>query len=253
MTQAPMRTVSRVADLIDQFDHLNPTRDLKELIEASGLPKSTVLRLATDLVNRGMLAVNGKGYYSIGPAFLRWTRLAQEMWHVDEQTMDVLESLVRDLGETATLYVLQGNSRTAIASVDGTHAIRNVAKLGEPLPLTRGASAIALLSGNLGLIDDLRSAVLIGEEEDFDADLLRARAEEAAELGYSESHGEREADAASIAVPVRNSEGRVIAALSISGPISRFGRGVRDKALGRMIAASDLLSTNGIGPVGGLL
>lgn len=253
MSQTPMRTVSRVADLIDLFDHLNPTRDLKELIEASGLPKSTVLRLATDLVNRGLLAINSKGYYSIGPSFLRWTRLAQEMWHVDEATMDVLESLVRDLGETATLYVLQGCSRTAIATVDGTHAIRNVARLGEPLPLTRGASAMALLSGNLHLIDTLKSTTEQQDGDDFDVDLLRDRAQEAAELGYSESHGEREADAASIAVPVRNQEGRVIAALSISGPISRFGNGVREKALGKMMAASELLSKNGIGPVGGLL
>ncbi|WP_443381213.1 IclR family transcriptional regulator [Corynebacterium sp. A21] len=248
-----MRTVSRVADLIEQFDHLNPSRDLRELIEASGLPKSTVLRLATDLVNRGMLSLNSKGFYSIGPAFLRWTQLAQDMWHVDEETMEILESLVRDLGETATLYVRQGGSRTAIASVDGTHAIRNVVKLGELLPLTRGASAMALLSGNLNLIDSLKASARQGDGEDFDEEQLRRRAEQVAELGYCESQGEREADAASIAVPVRNQDGRVIAALSISGPISRFGSGVREKALARMTDASKILSTNGIGPVGGLL
>lgn len=248
MSQTPIRTVGRITELIEQFDHLNPTRDLREMMEASGLPKSTVLRLTTDLVNRGVLASDGKGRFTIGPTFLRWTQLAQQMWHVDEDTLMVLEKLVRDLGETATLYVRSGKSRTAIASVDGTHAIRNVVKLGELLPLSRGASAIALLSGNLDLIDSLAA-----EDPTVDLDSLRTRAEQAAEAGYCESAGEREADAASVAVPVKNFEGRVIASLSISGPLSRFQNGVREKARDHLRIASATLTEKGIGPVGGLL
>ena len=102
MSQTPIRTVGRMVDIIELFDHTTPTRDIRDLVEASGLPKSTVVRLAGDLVSRGVLSVDSRGRYSIGATLLRWTLLAERMWRVDEATHEVLRDLVRDLGETAT-------------------------------------------------------------------------------------------------------------------------------------------------------
>ena len=247
MSQTPIRTVGRMVDLIELFDHTTPTRDIRDLVEASGLPKSTVVRLASDLVSRGVLSVDSRGRYSIGATFLRWTLLAERMWRVDEATQEVLQDLVRDLGETATLYVRQDLERTPIASADGRHAVRNVVEIGARMPLTVGASAMVLLSGDLSIIDRL-------EERDptLDGDRLRERARQVVENGYAFSEGEREIGAASIATPIRNHNGRVIAALSISGPVSRFTEQARQRALTRLRSAGDLLSNNGIGPVGGL-
>ena len=42
--------------------------------------------------------------------------------------------------------------------------------------------------------------------------------------GWAQSVGEREAVVASVSAPVRGPNGRVIAAVSISGPIERLGR-----------------------------
>lgn len=247
MSQTPIRTVGRMVDIIELFDHTTPTRDIRDLVEASGLPKSTVVRLAGDLVSRGVLSVDSRGRYSIGATLLRWTLLAERMWRVDEATQEVLRDLVRDLGETATLYVRQDLERTPIASADGRHAVRNVVEIGARMPLTVGASAMVLLSGDLSIIDRL-------EERDptLDADRLRERARQVVENGYAFSEGEREIGAASIATPIRNQNGRVIAALSISGPVSRFTEQARQRALTRLRSAGDLLSNNGIGPVGGL-
>ncbi|UNK45687.1 IclR family transcriptional regulator [Arthrobacter sulfonylureivorans] len=247
MSQTPIRTVGRMVDLIELFDHTTPTRDIRDLVEASGLPKSTVVRLASDLVSRGVLSVDSRGRYSIGATFLRWTLLAERMWRVDEATQEVLQDLVRDLGETATLYVRQDLERTPIASADGRHAVRNVVEIGARMPLTVGASAMVLLSGDLSIIDRLEQ-----RDPTLDADRLRERARQVVENGYAFSEGEREIGAASIATPIRNHNGRVIAALSISGPVSRFTEQARQRALTRLRSAGDLLSNNGIGPVGGL-
>lgn len=248
MAQAPLRTVGRVVDILELFDETSPTRTLRDLMDETELPRSTVLRLTADLVARGVLSLDARGQYSIGAAMLRWTTLAQTMWRVDEATHDVLRGLVRDLGETASLYVRQNLHRTPIASVEGRHGVRNVVELGLPMPLTGGASAIALLSGDPTLIDKLAE-----EDPTLDADALRARASRAAEDGFATSAGEREVGAASVAVPVRNHEGRVVAALSVSGPESRFNDAARERARVSLTAAADHLSTTGIGPVGGLL
>lgn len=248
MSQTPIRTVGRVVDLIELFDHTNPARDVRDLVAASGLPKSTVVRLAGDLVSRGVLSVDGRGRYTIGATLLRWTRLAQRMWRVDESAQEVLDHLVRDLGETATLYVRQDLERTPIASADGRHTVRNVVELGSLMPLTVGAPAMVLLSGDPVIIDRLQA-----RDPTVDGDRLRDLAQTAARQGYAHSEGEREVGAASIAVPVRNESGRVIAALTVSGPLSRFTEQARQRAQSRLIDAGDLLSTRGIGPVGGLI
>lgn len=244
----PIRTVGRMVDLLELFDVGTPTLDIRELVSMSGLPKSTVLRLSGDLVSRGVLSVDGRGRYTIGAALLRWTRLAQRMWRVDEETQEVLAHLVRDLGETATLYVRQELERTPIASADGRHAVRNVVEIGARMPLTVGAPSMVLLSGDPHIIDRLQD-----RDPGLDAESLRARVRAVIEQGYAHSEGEREVGAASVAVPVRRDTGQVIAALSVSGPLSRFTEEARRRAQVRLIEAGDLLSGRGIGPVGGLL
>lgn len=248
MSQTPIRTVGRVVDLLELFEHTSPTRSLRELVEESGLPRSTVLRLASDLVSRGVLSVDARGQYSIGAGMLRWAKLAQQMWRVDEATQEVLLGLVRDLGETATLYVRQDLHRTAIASAEGRHGVRNVVEIGAPMALSAGASAMVLLAGDPTIIDELVAA-----DPTLDGAALRKRASAVAAQGFAHSEGEREVGAASVAVPIRNHEGRVMASLSISGPISRFTEAARERARLRLIAAADHLSTTGIGPVSGLL
>jgi DNA-binding IclR family transcriptional regulator len=244
----PIRTVGRIVDLVELFDHTTPTRDIRELTTASGLPKSTVLRLAGDLVSRGVLSVDSHARYTIGATLLRWTRLAQRMWRVDENTQDVLDHLVRDLGETATLYVRQDLERTPIASSDGRHAVRNVVEIGARMPLTVGAPSMVLLAADWRIIDRLQE-----RDPTLDGDRLRERVRMVTELGYAHSEGEREVGAASVAVPIRRGTGQVIAALSVSGPLSRFTQQARERAQERLIEAGDVLSTQGIGPVGGML
>lgn len=60
--------------------------------------------------------------------------------------------------------------------------------------------------------------------------------------GWAQSAAEREAGVASVAVPVRDRSGTVIAAVSISGPIDRMGRRPGERWADDLLAASAALT-----------
>ncbi|MGP3927828.1 IclR family transcriptional regulator [Streptomyces sp. 8N616] len=216
---AGVRSVTRTIDLLELFDVEHPARTVRELAEATGLPKTTVVRLVATLVQRDVLAQRPDGSLTLGAGFLRWARVAGSVWELPEQAQEVMRALAEDTGETVNLYVRQGMSRFVVAQHESTATVRNVVPVGTRMPLWAGAAGKVLLAGSPDLVKEAAAASPYGPEA---ADSLRAAAEAAAELGYAVTHGEREFGASGVAAPVTNGSGRIVAALALGGPTSRF-------------------------------
>ncbi|WP_410645211.1 IclR family transcriptional regulator [Amycolatopsis sp. lyj-346] len=185
-----IRSVLRAFDLLALFTEHRRTWAVKDLTAASGLAKTTVLRLVATCEQRGLLWTRPDGRITVGPGMLRWAQLANTAWQLPEPVREVLRELARDCGETVSLYVRSNAVLVCVAQQEGSRAIRHVGRAGDELPLRCGAAG-EVLDGTAG-----DTAV---------------------------SHGEPEAGASSVAAPVRDDEGRVLAALAITGPTSRFG------------------------------
>lgn len=244
-----VRSVTRAVDLLGLFDSAHPTRALREMTAATGLPKTTIVRLLRTLQAHGLVAEQGETTYALGAGFLRWVRLADALWQVSEQTRAVLRRLVDDCTETANVYVRQDGHRVAIAQQEGTATVRSVVGLGVPLPLGVGAPAKVLLTG----ATEGDRSTLRAELGDAALAALERQAAAVAETGYAVSHGERELGASAVAAPVRDRDGRVVAALSISGPTSRFTADRIGRYISLVTAAADEISEAGLGPVEVLL
>ncbi|NKT46096.1 IclR family transcriptional regulator, partial [Rhodococcus hoagii] len=59
--------------------------------------------------------------------------------------------------------------------------------------------------------------------------------------GWAQSAAERESGVASVAAPVRDASGNVVAAISVSGPIDRMGRRPGARWAADLLAAADAL------------
>jgi DNA-binding IclR family transcriptional regulator len=244
-----VRAVARAFDLLELFDHRRPYLRLKEIAELSGLPKTTAVRLLADLVERGVVSLAPDGRYTVGATLLGWVRMSAALWRVDDQTTDVMRELVRRHGETVNVYVRQDLTRVSIAQQEGTATVRNVVEVGRPMPLTAGAASYVLLAPSPEVTDRLLVA-----EPKVDAALLRERVARAARDGFAVSDGDREIGAAAAAVPIHaRRDGRVIAALSMSGPSSRFAGDRLAAGLAGLQEAARAVSAAGMGNVEGLL
>lgn len=217
---AGMRTVQRAIDVLGLFDEVRPALSLREIVSASGLPKTTVLRLLQTLRINGLLWVDEHGRYMAGPALLRWSRLAEQAWRLPAGAQALLRGLAAEHKETVHLYVRRDIHRVCIAQEEGPQALRQVVRVGDELPLWAGGVAKALL------LDAPYPLLLrIAEASPHGAGhlaTLRTWIEEARDHGYAVSHGEREEGLSAVAVPVRGKSGTVLAALSFGGPSTRF-------------------------------
>jgi DNA-binding IclR family transcriptional regulator len=217
--------VHRALDLLERFDDTNPVRTLAGLTQASGLPKTTVLRLMTTLEQRGLVVSTGPGRYAIGPGFLRWSRLGSATLEVPVGVRAAMTALAAKTGETANLYIRVGRSRVCLAQTPGPLTVRHSIPVGVALPLWSGAAAAVLLSDppllepGATLIDEVAADSPHGRAHGA---WLRDAARAAAARGYAVTHGERELGASGCSAPVRRSDGRVVAAVGVGGPTTRF-------------------------------
>jgi DNA-binding IclR family transcriptional regulator len=222
-----VRSVHRALDLLERFDDTHPVRTLAELTQASGLPKTTVLRLMNTLEQRGLVVVTGPGRYAIGPGFLRWSGLSSATLEVPAAVRSAMTALAAETGETANLYIRVGRSRVCLAQTPGTLSVRHTIPVGVALPLWGGAAAVVLLSDppllepGTTLIEEVAADSPGGSA---DPAVLRQRAARVRADGYAVSHGERELGASGCSAPVRRDDGRVVAAVGVGGPTTRFSR-----------------------------
>lgn len=187
---------------------------LASLVESTGLARPTAHRIAVALEHHRMVSRDAQGRFVLG------ARLAELASAVREDPLltvagPVLTRLRDTTGESAQLYRRQGGARICVAAAERASGLRDTVPVGAALPMTAGSAAHVLLAWEDP--DKLHRGV---RNAQFDAGTLSA----VRRRGWAHSAAERESGVASVSAPVRGHGGRVVAAVSISGPIERLGR-----------------------------
>lgn len=200
---------------------------LSELTAATGLPRATAYRLAVALEAHRLVARDADGRFSLGG---KLAELARGGAGVSDLAPAAVERL-RDLtGESAQVYVRQGDQRVCVAAAERPTGLRDSVPVGAVLPLTAGSAAQVFLAWSDGDRERLLASAAF-----TDKNLAAVR-----RRGWAESVGERESGVASVSAPVLV-DGTLVAAISVSGPIDRLGR-----TPGRTFAVAVLQGARGL-------
>src|SRR6266545_4558661 len=198
---------------------------LAELVERTKLPRATAHRLAQALEIHRMLVRDQQGRWRPGP---RLGELANAAPDVLLSAAEPMLSALRDAtGESAQLYLRRADERICVASAERASGLRDTVPVGAVLPMTAGSAAQVLLAW-----EPPEAVMPLLPRCKFTGRTLA----EVRRRGWSQSVAEREPGVASVSAPIRDRTGRVIAAISVSGPIERRGRrrrgrrGVRRRA-----------------------
>lgn len=232
----------RVADVLLAFAGAEGALGVSEISRRLGLSKAVVHRILRSLVSRRLLAFDetGGGYRLGSAAATLGARAVRDM-NLREHALPFLHRLREESGETATVSELVGVSRVYLDQVPSPREIKMTVELGRPFPLHAGASSRAILA--LGP-PDLRDQILGGPLEALTPQTIVDRQSLAAELarnareGVTESYGERQPGAASVAAPLLAADGYAIGAISVCGPVDRFDEGVVRWLRPRVLEAS---------------
>ncbi len=184
---------------------------LADLVEATGLSRATAHRLALALEAHGLVGRDERGRFRIGVRLAAWGRQADAIpSRLIEEAPSVLSGLHDRTGESAQLYVRDGDHRVCVAVAERPSGLRDTVPVGARLSLLAGSGAKVLL------------AWTDPESWPAGADVAALRA--VRRRGWAVSIAEREPGVGSVSAPVRDPAGTVVAALSVSGPLDRLGR-----------------------------
>ncbi|MFD5626591.1 MULTISPECIES: IclR family transcriptional regulator [unclassified Streptomyces] len=218
-----VRSVRRALDILGLLTEDRPTVTLREIVDATGLAKTTAVRMVQTLEQCGLLWDTPAGY-TAGPGLWRWAHLAHASWELPRGTRKLFQELAEERQETVNLFMLRGVSRVCVAQQESPQPLRHVVRVGDELPLWAGASSkILLRTAPDSLLNRVAAASPYGASH---ARQLRVWADAAAEHGFAVSRGERDEGLTAVAVPVTGRGGAVVASLSLSGPSHRFPESV---------------------------
>jgi len=181
---------------------------LAGLVGATGLSRPTAHRLAAALVDHGVVRRTDDGAFALGTELVGWGHAAVAGWPWGEAAGPALAALVEATGESAQLYVRDGDARRCLVARESPHELRTIVPEGARLPLAVGSAGRALSLG---------AAAPPGEHPGADPGV-------GGERGWIESVEERAPGVASVSAPVRDRRGVVVAAVGVSGPVERTTR-----------------------------
>ena len=109
-----------------------------DIVDSTGLTRSTAHRLIQGLEDHGfLLRIGGLGY-ALGPRLLALAASASRDLPLRELAHPSLERLARSTGESAQLYVRDGDRRVCIDASESESELRTIVEIGASLPLTKG-------------------------------------------------------------------------------------------------------------------
>jgi DNA-binding IclR family transcriptional regulator len=136
-------------------------------------------------------------------------------------------------GESAQLYLRRADERICVGAAERASGLRDTVPVGAVLPMTAGSAAQVLLAW-----EPPEAVMPLLPRCKFTGRTLA----EVRRRGWAQSVAEREAGVASVSAPIRDRTGRVIAAISVSGPIERLGRRPGDRHAMAVVRAGQRLS-----------
>jgi DNA-binding IclR family transcriptional regulator len=205
---------------------------LAQLVQTTGLARPTAHRLAVALEHHRLVHRDTQGRFILGP------RLAELAVAAGEDRLlaiaqPILAQLRDHTGESASLFRRQGDVRVCVAAAERPSGLRDTIPVGSQLTMRAGSAAQVLLAW-----DDPERIHRGLQNSAFSAAELSA----IRRRGWAQSVGEREQGVASVSAPVRSPGGKVIAAVSVSGPLERLSRQPGRMHAPAVLAAAERLS-----------
>jgi IclR family acetate operon transcriptional repressor len=219
---------------------------LKEITQNTSIAKSTVFRILNTLVQIGYVIRDSNRYYRISPMLGRLVNEEAIHEELRRLALPLMLGLRDKYGETVNLGIQEFDKITYIEVVPSEFALRLQESRGASVPAHASALGKVILAfspqnvvEHLVRPHHLESITpnTITEPDDFLAEIKRVR-----HAGFAFDRGEGSLLAVCIGAPILDDQGHAIAAMSISGPASRFNPKRDSPAIASLLKATAELS-----------
>ncbi|AXG15233.1 IclR family transcriptional regulator [Intrasporangium calvum] len=217
--------MDRAFELLEAMADAGGIATLSELAKSTGLPMPTIHRIVQSLVAGGYVRKDVSHRYALGPRLIRLGEVAGLT--LGARATPYLRRLAEQIGETANLAMLEGDSVVYVAQAPSPHAMRMFTEVGRHvLPHCTGVGKALLAELPVQNVIELigRTGLPARTEHTLtDLDALLAELRRIREQGFAVDDGEQEVGVRCVAVAVTTGPARL--AVSVSGPSGRLTLG----------------------------
>jgi IclR family transcriptional regulator, KDG regulon repressor len=232
--------LNRAINILSVFSHARPLLSLGEVVQLVQLPKTTVFRILSSLVERRFCEFDSEtGKYSLGFDLLRLADIRRRQNNVHDVALPIMREIRNAVNETVILSVRSGYSRVHIDFVEGLHAMRRMADLGVQAPLYVGAASKMLLAGmdDVEIEDYLSRTELVAFQDTTITEKSQLWREVRAirKRGYSESRGELFSGGGALAAAIKDFSGKTVGVIDILTPVHRYSAQHRELCINELL------------------
>ncbi|MFC4171392.1 IclR family transcriptional regulator [Microvirga sp. GCM10011540] len=208
--------------VLDLFADSSHSMRLPEIAKAMDISRPTAYQRLLTLIEAGWIEQDEQGRYRLSMHVCRLAAAALEQANLGSRVQPVLQELVHEVKETASLAVLERGLPCIISRVESESVLRAEQKIGTTMSLEGSASGRVLTA----FADEITLRRLKESGETLASEEILAAARAA---GYALSSGYTQVGVRAIAAPVFDVHGKCNATLSLVMPETRFNlEGVRD-------------------------
>jgi len=235
------QAIDRAASLLKQVVDATDPVTFTELAKSTGLAKSTTSRMLLALERNGLLRREASGAFRPGDTFVRYALRGGVETDLIGVARPYLERLGELTFETINLGVIHRGMLEQVAQVDSRYVLGGTNWLGRSVPLhctALGKVLVAFGQASLpsGRLERLTPRTITARSA-LEADLSKVR-----RRGYAVTDEELETGLIAVAAPVHRDDGATIAAISVSGPSTRFSPARLSEVAAQCVAESNALS-----------
>lgn len=212
--------------VIETFTAARPRQSISEVAEASGLDRATARRCLLTLAHMGYADYDGK-YFTLTPRVLRLGTACLATMPLPQLVQPLLDQLSEELGESSSVSILDGPEIVYVARAAQRKVMSIALMPGSRLPAfctSMGRVMLAAMPPEAAR-DRLHAGPLVARTRftQIDIDTLMAELVLAREQGFAIIDQEVELGLRSIAVPLLNARGNVVAALNVGVAAGQVG------------------------------
>jgi IclR family transcriptional regulator, KDG regulon repressor len=222
-------TLEKAIQILCLFSSENPELTAQEMAGKLGMPLSTTYKYLQVFCNKGFLSKNERtNKFLPGLTILKLGLLAAEKTSIIDIATPYLKSLADRSMETALLTMLNGLNVVCVDIVESSRAVKFITGKGSTMPLYAGSPGKAVLAFKdpsfIDLLIESTGLVKLNKNTITDIKQLKKELTLIRKQRFSESDSELESDVCSVAAPIFDPKGRVIASICVAGPSERIFR-----------------------------
>ncbi|MBT4521297.1 MAG: IclR family transcriptional regulator [Halieaceae bacterium] len=226
MATKQIQSVMRAFRILGAFDRQRATLTSAQIAERVGLNNKTVHRFLLTMEEIGAVSRIGRGRFCLGMALADLGSQVPVHRVLNEAVLHHLEILAENYNESIQAAVLEGTEIVSIAHIPSSHSLSIGIRVGKRWPAYCTAVGKTLMADMTDSVLKEYAGTLNYERRTpgtiTSPTALIRHVKQVRRQGYSLNDQESELGLRAIAVPVRNRQDQTIAAISISGPVTRL-------------------------------